>query len=169
MHQAGQTVLWEDSHTIDSSLRLEPAPGHTPGSSVLKLHSGSDRVVFAGDTVHVPMQFLEPQYSSCLCEDPAIATATRLDMFTFDITTHLRYDIVKSRGPIKATLRPLDERQLGPAVSWLLAGIPRMQPKLPRELPDHSPQAGLTSPGRNHVLLLPRQLPVVPECAVLGT
>jgi glyoxylase-like metal-dependent hydrolase (beta-lactamase superfamily II) len=35
-------------------------------------------VVFAGDTVHVPVQFLEPDYSSCLCEDPATATATRL-------------------------------------------------------------------------------------------
>ncbi len=53
-------------------------------------------------------------------------------MFTFDITTHLRYDIVKPRGPIEVNLRRLDERQLGPAVSWLLAGIPRMQPKLPR-------------------------------------
>jgi glyoxylase-like metal-dependent hydrolase (beta-lactamase superfamily II) len=76
VHQAGQAVLWQDSHTIDSSLRLEPAPGHTPGSSVLMLSSGSDRVVFAGDTVHVPVQFLEPRYSSCLCEDPAVATAT---------------------------------------------------------------------------------------------
>jgi glyoxylase-like metal-dependent hydrolase (beta-lactamase superfamily II) len=80
VHQAGQTVLWEDSYTIDSSLRLEPAPGHTPGSSVLKLHSGTDRVVFASDTVHVPVQFLEPDYSSCLCEDPALATATRLQI-----------------------------------------------------------------------------------------
>jgi glyoxylase-like metal-dependent hydrolase (beta-lactamase superfamily II) len=80
VHQAGQAVLWEDSHTIDSSLRLEPAPGHTPGSSVLKLHSGSDRVVFAGDTVHVPVQFLELDYSSYLCEDPAVARATRLQI-----------------------------------------------------------------------------------------
>ena len=56
-----------------------------------------------------------------------------VDMFTFDITTHARYDIVQPRGPIQAALGPLDERQLGPAVSWLLAGIPRMQPKLPRE------------------------------------
>jgi uncharacterized protein (TIGR03083 family) len=56
-----------------------------------------------------------------------------VDMFTFDITTHLHYDILRPRGPIEASLRPLDERQLGPAVSWLLAGIPRMQRELPRE------------------------------------
>jgi hypothetical protein len=54
-------------------------------------------------------------------------------MFTFDITTHVRYDMVKPRGPIEVTLRRLDDRQLGPAVSWLLAGIPRMQRKLRRE------------------------------------
>ena len=55
------------------------------------------------------------------------------DMFTFDITAHLRYDIVKPRGPIEVNLSRLDERQLGPAVSWLLAGIPRMQRELPGE------------------------------------
>jgi hypothetical protein len=60
-----------------------------------------------------------------------------VDMFSFDITTHLRYDIVQPRGPIEVSLRRLDERQLGPAVSWLLAGIPRMQCKLPRSSPDH--------------------------------
>jgi uncharacterized protein (TIGR03083 family) len=56
-----------------------------------------------------------------------------VDMFTFDITTHLRYDILKPRGPIDLGVRPLDGRQLGPAVSWLLAGIPQMQRKLPQE------------------------------------
>ena len=40
---------------------------------------------------------------------------------------------MKPRGPIEVNLRSLDERQLGPAVSWLLAGIPRMRRKLPRE------------------------------------
>ena len=33
VHQAGQTLLWEDSHRIDANLRLDAAPGHTPGSS----------------------------------------------------------------------------------------------------------------------------------------
>jgi hypothetical protein len=56
-----------------------------------------------------------------------------VDMFTFDITTHLHYDIVRPRGPIEIRLGHLDERQLGPAVSWLLGGIPRTQPKLPQE------------------------------------
>lgn len=77
VHQAGQTLLWENSHQIDADLRLEAAPGHTPGSSVLTLASGTDRAVFVGDMLHSPVQILEPHANSCFCEDPAGASATR--------------------------------------------------------------------------------------------
>jgi glyoxylase-like metal-dependent hydrolase (beta-lactamase superfamily II) len=77
VHEAGQTLLWEDSHRIDAALRLDAAPGHTPGSSVLTLASGTDRAVFVGDLVHNPVQILEPDANSCFCEDPAGARATR--------------------------------------------------------------------------------------------
>lgn len=77
VHQAGRTLLWEGGHQIDAGLRLEPAPGHTPGSSVLTLTSGTDRAVFVGDLLHSPVQFLEPDSNSCFCEDPAQARATR--------------------------------------------------------------------------------------------
>jgi glyoxylase-like metal-dependent hydrolase (beta-lactamase superfamily II) len=77
VHRAGQTLLWEGSHRIDASLRLDPAPGHTPGSSVLTLTSGADRAVFVGDLMHSPVQILEPDANSCFCEDPAGARATR--------------------------------------------------------------------------------------------
>ena len=43
VHAAGQVQLWEGSYVIDANLRLEAAPGHTPGSSVVKLASGGDR------------------------------------------------------------------------------------------------------------------------------
>lgn len=77
VHRAGQTLLWENSHQIDAGLRLETAPGHTPGSSVLTLTSGTDRAVFVGDLLHSPVQILEPDSNSCFCEDPAQARATR--------------------------------------------------------------------------------------------
>ncbi|MEW1654211.1 MULTISPECIES: MBL fold metallo-hydrolase [unclassified Streptomyces] len=77
VHEAGQTLLWDDSHTIDGNLRLELAPGHTPGSSVLTLESGTDRALFLGDLLHSPMQFVAPDANSCFCEDPAEARATR--------------------------------------------------------------------------------------------
>ncbi|MFE2883694.1 MBL fold metallo-hydrolase [Streptomyces sp. NPDC059272] len=75
--ESGQAVLWEDAYAIDGALRLECAPGHTPGSSVLTLRSGGERAVFVGDVLHNPVQFIEPDANSCFCEDPAAARATR--------------------------------------------------------------------------------------------
>jgi glyoxylase-like metal-dependent hydrolase (beta-lactamase superfamily II) len=77
VHTAGQVRLWEGEHAIDANLRLEAAPGHTPGSSVVKLGSGSELALFAGDLVHSPVQIPEPDHNSCFCEDPATARATR--------------------------------------------------------------------------------------------
>lgn len=77
VHEAGQTQLWENSYQISADLRLDAAPGHTPGSAVLTLASGSDRAVFVGDLLHSPVQILEPDTNSCFCEDPAGARATR--------------------------------------------------------------------------------------------
>lgn len=77
VRDAGQVQLWEGSHTIDANLRLEAAPGHTPGSSVLTLESGTDRALFAGDLIHTPLQVRELGHNSCFCEDPAAAVATR--------------------------------------------------------------------------------------------
>jgi len=77
VHRAGQMVLWEGVHRIDENLALESAPGHTPGSAVLRLTSGDDRAVFVGDLMHSPVQILAPSCSSCFCLDPAQAAASR--------------------------------------------------------------------------------------------
>lgn len=77
VHRAGQTLLWEDGYDIDANLRLEPAPGHTPGSAVLWLRSGTDRAVFVGDLLHSPLQIVEPDLCPCLDEDEDAARATR--------------------------------------------------------------------------------------------
>ncbi|MFG1602691.1 MBL fold metallo-hydrolase [Actinoplanes sp. NPDC049265] len=78
VHQAGQAVLWEgDSYRIDADLSLEPAPGHTPGSAVLRLESGTDRALFVGDVVHTPLQILQPDHDTCLSEDQAEAARSR--------------------------------------------------------------------------------------------
>jgi glyoxylase-like metal-dependent hydrolase (beta-lactamase superfamily II) len=74
---AGQVKLWEDRYVIDENLTLEAAPGHTPGSSIIKLLSGSDRALFAGDLMHTPLQVSHLDHDSCFCEDPQQARATR--------------------------------------------------------------------------------------------
>ncbi|GGT59656.1 MBL fold metallo-hydrolase [Streptomyces purpureus] len=77
IHRAGQAVLWDGTHRIDENLVLESAPGHTPGSSVLRLGSGGDRAVFVGDLLHSPVQILQPSHNSCFCLAPVQAAATR--------------------------------------------------------------------------------------------
>ena len=72
-----RAVLWEGEYRIDGNLTLEAAPGHTPGSSVLRLSSGTDRAVFVGDMLHSPVQILQPVHNSCFCEDADAARATR--------------------------------------------------------------------------------------------
>jgi glyoxylase-like metal-dependent hydrolase (beta-lactamase superfamily II) len=77
IHEAGQAVLWDGLYRIDEHLTLESAPGHTPGSSVLRLASGSDRAVFVGDLLHSPVQILQPHGNSNACLDPGQAVASR--------------------------------------------------------------------------------------------
>ncbi|MFI1825107.1 MBL fold metallo-hydrolase [Streptomyces sp. NPDC020412] len=77
VYEAGQALLWDDAHTIDRNLRLELAAGHTPGSSVLALESGTDRALFVGDLLHTPLQIVFPDTNTCFCEDEAEARATR--------------------------------------------------------------------------------------------
>ncbi|MEV5150522.1 MBL fold metallo-hydrolase [Streptomyces werraensis] len=78
---AGLVTTWEGSYVIDGNLRLEPAPGHTPGSAVVHLESGGDRAVFAGDLLHGAIQIHEPHLNSCFEEDEEGARASRARMF----------------------------------------------------------------------------------------
>ncbi|MCC3313791.1 MBL fold metallo-hydrolase [Nocardia africana] len=77
VHRAGQAVLWDEFYRIDDHLTVESAPGHTPGSSVLRLASGGDRAVFVGDLLHSPVQILHPSCNSSACLDPAQSEASR--------------------------------------------------------------------------------------------
>jgi glyoxylase-like metal-dependent hydrolase (beta-lactamase superfamily II) len=77
IHEAGLAQLWDGTYRIDANLRLDLAPGHTPGSSVLTLESGTDRALFVGDLVHTALQVVEPDTNSCFCEDPAESRVTR--------------------------------------------------------------------------------------------
>lgn len=73
----GHVRLWEGSHRIDDGLFLEQAPGHTPGSAVLRLESEGERALFIGDVVHIPVQIVAPDANSSVCIDPAEARRTR--------------------------------------------------------------------------------------------
>jgi glyoxylase-like metal-dependent hydrolase (beta-lactamase superfamily II) len=60
---------------------LRPAPGHTPGSSVLWLDAG-ERAVFVGDVTHSPLQVRRPDDPCAFDTDPVAAAQTRRRIFT---------------------------------------------------------------------------------------
>jgi glyoxylase-like metal-dependent hydrolase (beta-lactamase superfamily II) len=78
---AGQLVRWSGCYQISESLRLLPAPGHTPGSSVLWLDAGQP-AVFVGDLTHSPLQLRRPDEPCAFDIDADAATATRRRIFT---------------------------------------------------------------------------------------
>ena len=56
------------------------------------------------------------------------------DAFAFDHYCHLRVDLLAPSGPIHRTVPVADAARIGPAVGWMLAGIPQMQPGLEQSL-----------------------------------
>ena len=79
--EAGQLIRWSDDYQISESLRLRPAPGHTPGSSVLWLDAGQS-AVFVGDLTHSPLQLCRPADPCAFDMDAGAAAATRRRIFT---------------------------------------------------------------------------------------
>src|SRR5258708_18786157 len=71
-----QIQLWSDDHQLSESLRLRPAPGHTPGASVVWLDAGKP-AVFVGDLTHCPMQLHRPNDPCPWDEDLAAAGGPR--------------------------------------------------------------------------------------------
>jgi glyoxylase-like metal-dependent hydrolase (beta-lactamase superfamily II) len=76
-----QMELWSDDLQISESLRLRPAAGHTPGSSVLWLDAGKP-AVFVGDLTHCPIQIPRPDDPCGFDVDPAAAAVARKRVFT---------------------------------------------------------------------------------------
>jgi glyoxylase-like metal-dependent hydrolase (beta-lactamase superfamily II) len=75
--EAGRARLVDATTTIGTSLRFEPAPGHTPGHACVRLTTGAGQAVFSGDLMHRVVQVAEPQWSSRFCYDGAQAAKTR--------------------------------------------------------------------------------------------
>ena len=74
---AGTAEFVRDDHEIDSWVRLEPSPGHTPGHVNVRIRGGGMEAVMSGDLMHHPLQCAEPQLSSCFCVDREQSRRTR--------------------------------------------------------------------------------------------
>jgi glyoxylase-like metal-dependent hydrolase (beta-lactamase superfamily II) len=76
--EAGRGLLVDADHEVAPGLRLEAAPGHTPGHVAVRLTTPAGEAVFAGDLMHRTVQVAEPQWNSRFCHDGVQARQTRL-------------------------------------------------------------------------------------------
>ncbi|MDQ4500768.1 MBL fold metallo-hydrolase [Sinomonas sp. ASV322] len=65
---------------IDDGVRLVPAPGHTPGHTLVEVSGDGRRVLLAGDLIHHPLQLRRPDISAAMCVDPSASAATRREV-----------------------------------------------------------------------------------------
>lgn len=74
---AGMVDLIDDGFELAGCLTAEPVPGHSPGMFSYRLQSRGAEALFAGDTMHKPIQIVNPHWNDCYCSDPAMAVASR--------------------------------------------------------------------------------------------
>jgi glyoxylase-like metal-dependent hydrolase (beta-lactamase superfamily II) len=68
---------WDGDSVIAPGVNAMFAPGHTPGSCVVVLSSGAQRAMILGDTVHCPLELMDPEFSLMADMDQAMADRTR--------------------------------------------------------------------------------------------
>ena len=66
-----------DDAPAPPGVTLIPAPGHTPGSTIIVIAGPGERAVLLGDVVHSPVQLLEPEWNTIWDVDPVVARRTR--------------------------------------------------------------------------------------------
>jgi glyoxylase-like metal-dependent hydrolase (beta-lactamase superfamily II) len=74
---AERILTWDSDATIAPGVSVRTAPGHTPGSTVVVVSSGTERAVLLGDVVHCPAELLENDWAAVGDVDPALAKRTR--------------------------------------------------------------------------------------------
>jgi glyoxylase-like metal-dependent hydrolase (beta-lactamase superfamily II) len=80
---AGRTDPIEgDMVSVAPGLTARHSPGHTPGSYVLIVSSGTERAYLLGDVVACPLQLTETDIGFLTDVDPALAARTRESLFT---------------------------------------------------------------------------------------
>ncbi len=75
--EAGLAEMVSGDHEVAAGLRIEPAPGHTPGTVALTLASRGQQALFCGDILHHAVQVFQPEWNSFACGDAARARASR--------------------------------------------------------------------------------------------
>jgi glyoxylase-like metal-dependent hydrolase (beta-lactamase superfamily II) len=95
-----QLQPFEEEYEVAPGVVVHRTGGHTPGHSVVRLASGGDRLMFAGDAIF-PVSFDHPDWHNGFEHDPEEATRVRLGLFrelaetgTWLVATHMPFPSV---------------------------------------------------------------------------
>jgi glyoxylase-like metal-dependent hydrolase (beta-lactamase superfamily II) len=75
---ADRLECWDTSGRLMEGIDTLAAPGHTPGSTIIVLSSGTARAMLLGDVVHCPVELVDDEWSGMGDVDPALAKRTRV-------------------------------------------------------------------------------------------
>lgn len=75
---AGRLEPWSGSGALLPGVDLLAAAGHTPGSTIVVISSGTERAMLLGDVVHCPVELLDDEWDGMADVDPALAKRTRV-------------------------------------------------------------------------------------------
>lgn len=70
-------TTWDGSGPLLPGIDAMAAPGHTPGSTIMVLSSGTSRALLLGDVVHCPVELLDDEWAGLGDVDPELAKRTR--------------------------------------------------------------------------------------------
>ncbi|MGN5376916.1 hypothetical protein ACQ4WX_02625 [Streptomyces lasalocidi] len=85
IRDSGQLIAMDvpaDGVEVASGVRMLPAPGHTPGQTLVRLESGGRSAVISADCLHHPVQFAQTGMCSTADADAEQATRTRRALFS---------------------------------------------------------------------------------------
>jgi glyoxylase-like metal-dependent hydrolase (beta-lactamase superfamily II) len=74
----GRLATWEGSGPLLPGIDVQSAEGHTPGSTIIVLSSGTARALLLGDVVHCPVELLDDEWAGMGDVDPELARRTRV-------------------------------------------------------------------------------------------
>jgi len=69
--------VWDHDGPLLPGIDVRHAPGHTPGSTVVVLSSGTHRALLLGDVVHCAVELVDEEWGSLGDVDPVLARRTK--------------------------------------------------------------------------------------------
>jgi glyoxylase-like metal-dependent hydrolase (beta-lactamase superfamily II) len=73
----GRLKTWDGSGPLCPGVDAMSAPGHTPGSTIIVLSSGTARGLLLGDVVHCPVELVDDDWIGMGDVDPELARRTK--------------------------------------------------------------------------------------------